>query len=280
MREILDFFVTERTENHARLLLAPRKDSGISQITGVVRGPYSDFSKTLTADSLLKSAGTPGTVEALIVEPCYWTPSLPFWYDLRLTLKFSDGSTRDEVFPIGIKRFYCERRNFLFEGKRIVLRGLKIEAPTQEQLEAARKCETAFIVKHATEEICQQASRSGVPLLVDLRGSDITVSSALDWYSAVLLLLVSADQVGTLSPRGVQYAVCLDAAGDAPIIQCDAYAIELRSGERPPRWAATCGRPVIAIRKDPEADIPTARAGCDRLQAELAPEFDLAGYFV
>jgi hypothetical protein len=28
------------------------------------------------------------------------------------------------------------------------------------------------------------------------------------------------------------------------------------------------------------ADFDEARAACDRLQAELAPEFDLAGYFV
>jgi hypothetical protein len=280
MRELLDFFVTERTENYARLLLVPREGSGIEEITCVVRGPYSDFSKTLTADSMIKLAVTPGTVEALIVEPCYWTPRLPFWYDLRLTLKFSDGSMREEVLPIGIERFYCDRRNFLLEGKRVVLRGLSIDAPTNEQLEAARKYETALMVKYATEEICQQASRLGIPLAVDLRGDDAATNTFLDWYSAVTLVLLTTDQVDALRLRNVPVAIGVDAASDEPAVECDAYAIELLPGERPPQWTMRCERPVIAIRKNPETAISTARAGCDKLQAELAPEFDLAGYFV
>jgi hypothetical protein len=36
----------------------------------------------------------------------------------------------------------------------------------------------------------------------------------------------------------------------------------------------------MAIRKNIASEIPTGRTGCDRLQAELAPKFDLAGYFV
>jgi hypothetical protein len=38
---------------------------------------------------------------------------------------------------------------------------------------------------------------------------------------------------------------------------------------------------VIAIREGGTyADLQTARLACDHLQAALAPEFDLAGYFV
>jgi hypothetical protein len=61
---------------------------------------------------------------------------------------------------------------------------------------------------------------------------------------------------------------------------CDAFAVELNPGDRPPAWLATCDKPVMAIRKNIASEIPTGRTGCDRLQAELAPKFDLAGYFV
>jgi hypothetical protein len=60
----------------------------------------------------------------------------------------------------------------------------------------------------------------------------------------------------------------------------DVVAVELAAEERPPSWMASLGKPVIAIRRGGAyANLHEARAACDRLQAELAPEFDLAGYF-
>lgn len=280
MRDQLDFFVTERTESHARILLTPRKGANVAGIAGVVRGPFSDFSKTLTADSAIKPGTTEGTFEALVVEPCYWTPSLPFWYDLRLTVTFDDGTRREETVAVGFKRFYCERRNFLLEGKRVVLRGRQADAPGEEYLLAARKYETALLVKHAGEGVCAAASRLGIPLVVDLRGIEPPADFNWDWYPAVMLVLVDSRQAVDEKLRNVQTVVCVNAARERPAIPCDAYLSELSRDERPPAWAATCDKPVIAFRKDPEADIRTARAGCDKLQAELAPEFDLAGYFV
>jgi hypothetical protein len=280
MRDQFDYFVTERSENHARILLAAREGSGVAQVTGVVRGPFCDFSRTLTADSSINRGMSDGTFESLIVEPCYWTSSLPFWYDLRLTVTHKDGTTREGVFPVGLKRFYCDRRNFLLEGKRVVLRGVQVDSSGAEQLDAARKHETALIVKHADEGLCATASRLGVPLIVDLRGAESATSSGWDWYPAVMLVLIAEEQVDTVKLRSVYTAICVGAGSEPPTGPCDSYAIELQSGERPPFWAANCDKPVIVIRKDSEAEIRTARTGCDKLQAELAPEFDLAGYFV
>jgi hypothetical protein len=245
----------------------------------VVRGPYSDFSKTLTADSPI-TPETAGTFGSLLVEPCYWTPSLPFWYDLRLTITLADGTTRAAVIPVGIKRFYCEGRNLLLAGKRIVLRGVAIDMLDDAQLSTARKSETALIVRHVDDEICGTASRLGVPLIVDLRAAPSASSAELEWHPAVMLILVTGEQADSPQPRTIHRVVCGNANTVQAAVSCDAYAIELQPGERPPAWAATCDKPVIVIRKDPGADIRTARAGCDKLQAEFAPEFDLAGYFV
>ena len=280
MREHLDLVFIDRTENHVRVMVRPCVSSPISQVAGIIRGPYSDFSKTLTADSRLRPLESSGWVETLIVEPCYWTPQLPFWYDLRLIVTFDDGSSRETVVPFGINRFFCERGNFLLEGKRVVLRGLTIAAPASDQYEAAREYETALIVSRPTVDTLQAASRLGVPLLLDWRDIPAVPTTILHWYPAVMLVLLAAEQYGTVQLRGVPSAVYI--AGDAgvPDVACDAYAIELQPGESPPSWAATSSKPVIAIRRDLEAEIVAARDHCDVLQATLAPEFDLEDYFV
>ncbi len=282
MNEHLTLSVGERTEQHARILLTACEDSSIAEITGTLRGPYCEFAKTLTADFALKPSNA-GSVEALVIEPCYWTSQLPFWYDLRLKLQMQDGSEREQLLPVGIKRCYCEGRNFRLESKRIVLRGLRHHSPTKNDLQQARERETALVVKNPTTEVCQVASRLGVPLVVDLRnsiGSGIENVSQLHWYPAVMLILVDVAQLQSRVSRQCFAAACVSANNPQPNAICDAFAVELTSGERPPAWAATCNKPVIAIRKDAASEINSARAGCDRLQAELAPEFDLAGYFV
>ncbi|MDZ4656316.1 MAG: hypothetical protein SH868_01925 [Bythopirellula sp.] len=285
MHEHLTLIVGERTENHARMMLQAGAASGIAEIIGVACGPYCDFAKTLTADFTFKPKA--GSVEALLIEPCYWTPQLPFWYDLRLRLLMQDGSERQEVVPVGLRRWYCDGRDFRLESKRVVLRGLRHDSPTKNDLQHAREFETVLVVDNPTAEVCQSASRIGVPLVADLRDNELSwdeVFRQLDWSPAVLLLLLSVDQLKVMSdaerPRQSFVAVRVGANDPQPAVKCDVYTVELASDERPPIWLATCGKPVIAIRKEAASEISTARAGCDRLQTELAPEFDLAGYFV
>ena len=287
MHDQISLIVADRTENHARILLSVREGSGIAEITGTVRGPYSEFAKTLTADFPLKPTATV-TVEALIVEPCYWTPHMPFWYDFRLQLRLSDGTQREEIHRAGIRRLFCEGRNIRLESKRIVLRGLRHNSPTEDDLRLARKCETALLVNDPTPEFFLAANRLGVPLVVDLsehQSIETKVFHRLDWSPAVMLVLMNLEQLTSSAIDFVRTRQCFVAAyvdGEIqqPNIKCDAFAVQLTSGERPPEWLAHCNKPVIVIRKDTASEIASARTSCDRLQAELAPEFDLAGYFV
>lgn len=279
MREQLEVVIADRTENHTRVCLAWRAGSG-GTLGGVLRGPYSHFSKTLTADSVFKPAAQPGWVEALVTEPCYWTPRLPFWYDLHLEGTLGDGRSHAGTLPLGWKRFYSQGRNFLLEGKRFVLRGLVAGTATSEQSEQARQHEIALVVTQPNDEQCEAASKLGVPLLADLRSTGITAAATLHWHPAVMLALVTADQAQASLPANILTAICVAAPDPAPNVPCHALAIELEPGERPPAWAAKCGKPVIAMRKVHDAELSSARAECDKLQADLAPEFDLAGYFV
>ncbi len=281
MNDKLSLVVGERSEHRAQLTFLANAESGIVEITGFVRGPFSQFAKTLTADFPLRPMENACSSSTAVTEPCYWTPRLPFWYDTRLTLKLQNGETYEEIVPIGFKRFYCEGKNFLLEGKRTVLRGLRCDYPSEEDLRLARKFETALIVQGVDEGLCSEASRSGVPLIVDLR--EAAEFENCDFYPAVMLQLVTVEQLRDNSwtrPRESYVVASVTPSDPQSDVVCDAFAIELDPGDRPPAWLATCAKPVIAICRNIASEIPTARAGCDRLQAELAPEFDLAGYFV
>jgi hypothetical protein len=267
MRNELQLTVADKTENHARVFF---RDAG-NALTGIIRGPFSDFAKTLTADFKLKSADSRGA-EALITEPCYWTPQLPMRYELHV-----DDSSTEQSIPFGLKRFYCSGRNLTLESKRIVLRGTSCESPTENDLQLARQYETVLIVTEPTDETCEMASRLGVPLLVKIQNE--TAIERYTWFPAVFMVLASTGQ--RLKPSSqVPIGEIVKGSDPEPNGAVQVVIIELGSGERPPAWASTCDKPVIVLRKDPEVEIKTARASCDRLQAELAPQFDLAGYFV
>ncbi len=286
MNDTLSLLVGERSEHHVQLTFLAAAAAGLAEITGVVRGPFSQFAKTLTADFPLRPTENTGGSIAMVTEPCYWSPRLPFWYDARLTCKLQNGDTREETFPIGFKRFYCEGKNFRLEGKRIVLRGLHCDYPSEEDLRRARRCETALVVQGGNDILYNEASRIGVPLVVDLRAvvaEEVLAEEHCDCYPAVMLVLASTGQLQDNSwtrPRESYLVASIAPSDPQPNVACDAFAIELNPGEWPPAWLATCDKPVIAIGKSSTSEIPTARGDCDRLQAELAPEFDLAGYFV
>ena len=140
--------------------------------------------------------------------------------------------------------------------------------------------------RSAPVEFLQRASELGVPLVVDLRGYDGDITAKLlscAWHPAVALVLFDTSLASAFyQPRAVRIArivdqvECLDEASWANVI-----AIEIDETESPPDWAATCEKPVIAIRRSGDyADLANARRQCDRLQADLAPQFDLAGYIV
>jgi hypothetical protein len=291
MRDQLVFCAANCGPDEARVTLRPDDDSSIASINGFVRGPLCAYSKTLTADYALRPVDKPTfthILEALVLDPCYWTPLLPFLYDLNLAVLSCDASVSNEVLKFGMKRWHCESRNLRLQLRRIVLRGTLVSGPDEDGFRRARKHEVALMVDGYSERVCELGGQIGVPLVVDLRKNTSKweeVFRALDWHPAVFLSVLNKAQIlgRELSyhwPRASFIAVCVGSADEFEDLKCDAYAVELQPGERPPAWAATCDKPVIVIRKDPESNIHTARAGCDKLQAELAPEFDLAGYFV
>src|SRR5262245_38749174 len=85
------------TEHEACVVMSySRKDKrSIAEISGSLRGPSSAYARTLASDfrvvpyGILPATGAFG--EIVVVDPCYWTPALPFFYELNLNIRFVDG---------------------------------------------------------------------------------------------------------------------------------------------------------------------------------------------
>jgi len=310
MIENLEFLPGSFSENEARLRLAVSESSDIVSMTGRLRGPYCETAKTLTSNSPLvpipnpppRSAGeglgegatrdSRPVVESVVVDPCYWTPQMPFQYKASVQVQTTAGEEVSSEFVFGMKRWCRDKTNLRLNLRRIVLRGTRVSSPSVDDLVQAHQLETALIVDSFNHIVGSEASRLGVALVVDLRNvvSDLPAElQRLDWLPAVLVALVSSKQLNAdvdplHMPKQCLLAQCLDGGsqpGEVVMPETTLLAVELAADERPPHWLATVAMPVLVVRRaEPPLDLSQARRGCDRLQAELAPEFNLAGYFV
>jgi hypothetical protein len=282
LAQVIEPRVTLATDHAIRLEFAFDDSASVVISSGVIDGPFCDYAKTLKSISPVRTAEQ----AAIIVDPCFWTPALPFLYKLHLDVVV-DGRSAELDATVGFKRWECARSSFRLERKRIVLRGAIATRQDDHDLDDARAAECALIVHRPSIEFCREASRRGVALIADYRGSNEIAFRSLPrlaWEPAVMAALVSRGDEGLSRPDWPHIAATVADTDDESRARRPwerILAVELGHGEHPPGWLAVCDKPVIAIRRGVTyADFHEARAACDRLQADLAPEFNLAGYFV
>jgi hypothetical protein len=276
-----------RTLDSETRLYLQALDPAIQSITGQLYGPHSLFAKTLRSTFQVRplppTAGKPATSEILVTDPCFWTPRLPFLYDLQVEMSTAAETTPLEQTSLGFKRWYVDGQNWNLDGKRFVLRGA--QAALGGTMEQARAAETVLLVPAPDEATLCAADQQGVGLVVDLRtATDCTepLLERLAWSPSVLAAIVTADQ---LAHRHTTCGIPLGLAVEGPLadvptdLEFDFCAALCDPNQRPP--AGLLDKPLIVIRRGVDyADLAAARTACDQLQAELAPEFNLAGYVV
>jgi hypothetical protein len=271
LNEQLEIFTHRATESAVIVELGDW--AGIEVRSFQLCGPRCERAHTLPATFQADQSGT-----LLVTDPCYWTPQLPFLYDVELILQLADGTTTTWKHTVGLRRWEIDGRNLFRERRRVVLRGAAVADFDVTDLAAAVDAEMALVVRDPSEAQLQRASELGVSIVADLRGLSPDVVS-YTWQPSVALVLLDTATSKSHAIRTV--SVAHPACGFAANTWPDAIAIELNETNQPPAWAATCGKPVIAIRRQGAyAELAEARRACDQLQADLAPQFDLAGYFV
>jgi hypothetical protein len=278
--------LTEATEASVRVTLAA---SGDVDLAGEweLYGPRCEYGRTL-ASTFRGRTTKGGGVQFLVTEPCYWSPAMPFLYEVRrLGERDADGAH-----SLGLRRLIAHGRNLRLAGERIVLRGATCKSLDELTAREAHDAGCALTLDAWSQPVLEAATRFGTSALLDA-AVDVDVLKlikATSWQPSVAGIILNrrsldAANLHLANASGILLAQLFNSQcwDDATSLSPNAnlIVVNLAEGERPPSWMAACGRPVVAIRRGPTyPDFEQARAGCDRLQAELAPEFDLAGYFI
>ena len=107
MDNTIEIITGEATESHARLTIRLRNsEERDAKIAGKLIGPHCLNSRTLPATYPVRpiESETGTLAEVLVTEPCYWTPELPFLYQLDLEIHGHQGTIREVSGSCALRR--------------------------------------------------------------------------------------------------------------------------------------------------------------------------------
>ena len=252
-------------------------------MAGQLTGPYCQYAQTLPATIPLVDLG-PGPsllAQAVVPDPCFWTPELPFLYHARVELR-SEGDVLDVVErPLGIRPLGSRGRRFYYEGQPWVLRGVHQPAASTSDVREFREASAAMFVDDPDEDLCAAASQEGVLIVANLRSDAASLPQSIRRLArhAAVGFIVLADLPDAINPRTL--------APNVVFVQ----RLE-RSGQPTSPWASAllCDDvehlpasplPLIACRTENEVQSIAERCAlCDTLQRDLAGSREVAGYLV
>jgi hypothetical protein len=287
----LDVFYGELTPARAMVyarLEGLENTDGLS-LGGFVRGPRCFYSKTLPATFRLQDAG-PGPsllAKSLVPDPCYWSPETPNIYDVTVELRRGQDVIASEVRQMGFKPLGIAGRFFTWEGKPWVMRGVSIPSSAGFSIAPWREHSATLVGSGLPNEQLREASEKGV-LYFDIGHANCTETEYLSEakrlarYPSVAIanLCLPTENVRKLMPNII--ATCIsDLRGIAKqilqgiLVYRPRQQIELEA-------LTALNVPLLVFRPAAKMNhsIGQARAACDKLQAELAPIGQFAGYIV
>ena len=261
-------------------------------ISGQLIGPSCEFSHTLPANHPFREIDrgddlqSAALAEAIMPDPCFWTPDLPFLY--RAQMQVHRGIEVVEVDRIvGIRRLGVRGKSLFFDGKRFVLRALECKMQNAElksflehNQDFLRETWTALILENPGDEVCEFASRRGILIVADLQATDDSLLRSLRrlarWPAIGIAIIaghdaVSANRFGDISTLLLAQIIAAEQQlTHAP--WADLLFVEATQPADFHEKTAGLGVPVVAVRRRSAANpIEQARAACDILQSDLAP---------
>lgn len=285
-----DVFFGPVTRASARIYVRVTEVTGDAgwSITGAVRGPVCAGVRTLpTTVPLVNLGGTPLLASCVLLDPCTWTPDLPAAYRVQIEVRRHGKLMETLERTLGLRTLGPDGGNLRFEGERWVLRGVSIDDVRPAQVAELHKQFAALVTRSRDEAVLAAASSQGV--LVAARLVDaftkIDVTNALRQltrWPAVAFVVLESDAIDASSAKQIapnlligRRATPEEFAG-ADFVVCPANELQHFK-----EAASTLTVPILALRcMSPPQSIAEARAGCDRLQRDLVPLGDFAGYIV
>ena len=287
----LDVFYGELTPARATVyarLEGLENTAGLT-LSGFIRGPRCFYSTTLLSTYPLADAG-PGPsllAKALVPDPCYWSPETPNIYDVTVELRRGKDVITSEVRQIGFKPLGISGRFFTWEGKPWVLRGVTAKPTTEVDLNEWRNNSAALVGSGLSDEELQEASVKGV-LCFCLGRVDSSENESLieakrfAKYPAVAIAnaCLPTQNVQRLMPNVITTFKSI-LSGEAEPIRQGIPVYRPYLPKKPAERVTSVRIPLIVCRlEESTLSVAEARSACDKLQAELAPIDQFAGYIV
>lgn len=294
MLDELDVFFGDASEHSARLYARlPRPADGAQwSVEGEVRGPVNARARTLPATYALTDGGPGETLlgEAIVTDPCFWTPDAPSLYEIRIRILHDGREVATDLKMLGIRRLGVRDRHFYFGGQRWDLLGVSREAVDVGGLPIWRESESVLVIPDPDEAVCAAAAREGVMIVARLNTGGETWRDDLrrlaHWASVGFVALDGAGAEPDVRIRNLAPNVILTQSFRAgqevrPAPWARAVLVECADPSKLAAAITGCELPVVAYRRlqdprDPAAD----RASCVRLQDEVAGVCECAGFIV
>jgi hypothetical protein len=289
----LDVFYGDLTANRAIVyarLPRPPDGAGLS-LVGTIRGPRCLHAETLPATSPLVDLGPGPTLlaQALVPEPCFWSPDLPAIYDVTINLRRGSDIIATARREIGLRSFGVRGRHMILDGKRWVLRGVLDGSTTAALPRQWQAAAVACVTESTDHERLSEASQWGALTAVVVVGNAADIAARLRQlalYPAVAIAIVQ----GRLPPDSNPTSIAPNLLFAQPFSFQEEFAVqawanllyaETDNFNAMKSLAAATDLPLLAVRRlASPAPLDSARAACDTLQRDLAPLGQFAGYIV
>lgn len=294
----LELFVGELSTGVARVYarLAIPDGEGHS-LSGQLVGPFSEFGETLATSIPFRDLGPGETLlaQAILTEPCTWSPRSPSLYRAELTLTQESKVVGRASREIAIRQLAPRKAGFYLDGKRWVPRAVDRRLCPDAEVAAWRETGSSLLVDCSTdfpnqEDDLQRAAEIGVPVIADLRaangGARLDRLRQLATRPAVCMVILGEAMADEAAMRSCAPnllfggTIANAAAKDGAAAGLDFFVMASPPGESV-SLDDYSGRSLLALRDmDPPLPLAEARAACDRLQRDWAAAGDLAGYLV
>ena len=299
-----EIFFGQATPAEARLYVrvtVPETPGDIT-LSGNLSGPFCRYAQTLPLTVPLHAKEQPRAAsrqsldgeppqafsELVIPDPCFWTPELPFLYRAQLELRRGTGSIDTAQRVIGVRRLGVRGRDLFFEGKRWVLRGIRVESTGLPDLGAWRDASAALVVKNPSDQLCEELSQAGILLVAEVQGTAADIASELArlsrWAAVGIAILECTETLGIEIRRRAPNILLGKRTKGGAAVEAEWAHVALCAASELARFSGCAQEthlPVIAERRTTQRLPPNAaRAECDRLQSDLADIGDFAGYVV
>ncbi len=262
----VQIFFGESSAAEARVYaLLPAADGPADcTLSGVVVGPRCAYASTLEAAAPLvdrgqrRNGGEAALVaEALVADPCFWSPDLPMLYQVRVELRRAGKVIAAVEHTLGIRPLGTRDRKLLFGGRSYVLRGVHRDLAPEIPLQQWREAATAMVAHAPDDELCREASRQGVLLVARLHESGPQLAAAVRclgrWPAVVLVVIEDAGAIGDALRSEARNALFAQRFGPGASMEAPCWAdIIVSEGSDPAvlaTRAAVCNQAVIAMRR-------------------------------